>query len=209
MHREAYCIECYAKGRTTVATRKFYDDDVCERCYQSLCKEASIKPEPLPTVSRELREQLADLPKAVSKELKPAPADVEAVAGWLQEKQCYREKRKQNKVLTPEPEVRKKESTMEPRKCAHEGCEKKLIARNKSGFCTEHFYDSKRKSSTTGSSRHAARKTVAKRGRKPRAQEPAKSGIATICVSEAHLDNFWSKLSLDEKAEIFTRQLEG
>jgi hypothetical protein len=38
---------------------------------------------------------------------------------------------------------------------------------------------------------------------------PAPMGVATICVTETHLDNYWMKLSLDEKAAIFTRQLEG
>jgi|GEM_PF-5299631 hypothetical protein len=35
------------------------------------------------------------------------------------------------------------------------------------------------------------------------------SGIATICVTEANLDSFWSRLSLEEKANLFQRQLEG
>jgi hypothetical protein len=41
-----------------------------------------------------------------------------------------------------------------------------------------------------------------------RVETPA-TGIATICVTEAHMDNFWSKLSLEEKANLFQRQLEG
>lgn len=40
------------------------------------------------------------------------------------------------------------------------------------------------------------------------AAKPA-AGVAMICVTEANLDNFWAKLSLDEKAAIFARQLEG
>jgi hypothetical protein len=35
------------------------------------------------------------------------------------------------------------------------------------------------------------------------------TGIATICVTEANLDNFWSRLSLEEKAALYQLQLEG
>lgn len=35
------------------------------------------------------------------------------------------------------------------------------------------------------------------------------NGTATIIVTEKHMDAFWSKLSLPEKAAIFQRQLEG
>lgn len=42
-----------------------------------------------------------------------------------------------------------------------------------------------------------------------RVETPANGGIATICVTEAHMDNYWSKLSLEEKANVFQRQLES
>ena len=32
---------------------------------------------------------------------------------------------------------------------------------------------------------------------------------ANICVPEAALDNFWSKLTVEEKADLFVRQLQG
>lgn len=35
------------------------------------------------------------------------------------------------------------------------------------------------------------------------------SAVATICVTEGHLDRFWQNRSLEEKAELFTRYLEG
>lgn len=35
------------------------------------------------------------------------------------------------------------------------------------------------------------------------------TGIATICVTEENLNAFWMKLSLEEKANLFQRQLEG
>ena len=35
------------------------------------------------------------------------------------------------------------------------------------------------------------------------------SAVATICVTEEHLDRFWQNRSLEEKAELFTRYLEG
>jgi hypothetical protein len=35
------------------------------------------------------------------------------------------------------------------------------------------------------------------------------TGVATICVTEQHMDHFWSKLSLEEKANLFQMQLEG
>jgi hypothetical protein len=42
----------------------------------------------------------------------------------------------------------------------------------------------------------------------PKEEVPA-NGTATIIVTEKHMDAFWAKLSLPEKAAIFQRQLEG
>ncbi len=53
------------------------------------------------------------------------------------------------------------------------------------------------------------RNTVAKpRKAEAKAATPG-VGIATICVTEQHMDHFWSKLSLEEKANLFQLQLEG
>jgi len=38
---------------------------------------------------------------------------------------------------------------------------------------------------------------------------PKSNGIATLCVTEQHLDSFWMRLTLEEKANLFQRQLEG
>ena len=35
------------------------------------------------------------------------------------------------------------------------------------------------------------------------------SAVATLCVSESHLDNYWMKLSLEEKTAIVQKHLEG
>ena len=45
--------------------------------------------------------------------------------------------------------------------------------------------------------------------RKTNAKPARANGIATICVTETNLNAFWMKLSLEEKANLFQRQLEG
>ena len=57
--------------------------------------------------------------------------------------------------------------------------------------------------------KRSSRKSKASPPRKTNAKRvPAKS-IATICVTEENLDSFWNRLSLEEKANLFQRQLEG
>lgn len=97
----------------------------------------------------------------------------------------------------------KERNTMEQEKiCGREGCGKKLTAANRSDFCTKHFYDSRRKTAGTAPARRGPKAATGKTA------APG-CGVATICVTEDHLDNFWKKLSLEEKAELFTRQLQG
>jgi hypothetical protein len=108
-------------------------------------------------------------------------------------------------------EEKKERTTMKPtdeeipRYCAHEGCTKTLTRANKSGYCTKHFYYSKKNGAAP----------------KPRVSKPApprnstskvgapESGAATLHVTETHLNNFLLKLSLDEKTAILQRHLEG
>jgi hypothetical protein len=102
-----------------------------------------------------------------------------------------------------------------PRYCGRDGCTKTLTRANKSGFCTKHFYDSKKSGRAPG--RPATNgKAAAPRGSKatpprnpPARVETPENGIATICVTEDNLNSFWMKLSLEEKANLFQRQLEG
>lgn len=87
------------------------------------------------------------------------------------------------------------------RLCAREGCGKQLRSSNATGFCHKHWYDSKSKSDH--------RDNAPSPSRRSRPSQSKDVGVATICVTEAHLDSFWAKLSLEEKAQIFERQLEG
>lgn len=65
----------------------------------------------------------------------------------------------------------------------------------------------------TGGRKSAKKTRAASRVSPPRKNaatpSPKPTGVAMICVSESHLDSFWAKLSLEEKAQIFERQLEG
>jgi hypothetical protein len=90
------------------------------------------------------------------------------------------------------------------------GCKKQVKKSCKSGYCASHFYLSKRKTSAKKSVSHRpARKAelLVRDYRKSVAKE-SRDGVATICVTESSLDRFWKALSLDEKAGIFTAQLE-
>jgi hypothetical protein len=167
-------------------------------------------------------------------EIPPAgEADVEEIAGWLQQRKHYREKRKTRKKenITMEgtnkpPRLCKcgcggiaksnrspyakghqpnRETTPQPRVCSVQGCGKKLRSDNKTGVCTPHQQGMI--AGTTPSKAARSKSTPPRKSNSTPA--PAPVGVATICVTETHLDYFWSKLSLDEKAAIFTRQLEG
>jgi hypothetical protein len=139
-----------------------------------------------------------------------APLQDEGRAG-IDEVSTVGKDRQEEKEITVKP----KTDEEIPRYCGRDGCTKTLTRANKSGFCTKHFYDSKKSGRAPG--RPATNgDAAAKRGSKAtpprnsaaRVETPA-TGIATICVTEAHMDNFWSKLSLEEKANLFQRQLEG
>jgi hypothetical protein len=163
-------------------------------------------------------------------DVQPAPlADAEEVAGWLAERDSYREKRKKEKKELPMPpekqprlckcgcgEIAKSNASpyakghkpnqkknTESRVCSVAGCGKQLRADNKSGICTPH---QKGMLAETKPSKVARSKSTPPRKLN---STPAPVGVATISVTETHLDYFWSKLTLDEKATIFTRQLEG
>jgi hypothetical protein len=91
-----------------------------------------------------------------------------------------------------------------PRYCAHEGCTKTLTRANKSGYCTKHFYYSKK----NGAAPAPRSKATPPRNSTSKVGAP-ESGAATLHVTETHLNNFLLKLSLDEKTAIVQRHLEG
>jgi hypothetical protein len=64
------------------------------------------------------------------------------------------------------------------------------------------------KSKTTPPRNSSSRPASPRNGKDYTLEQP-RAGIATICVTEAHMDNYWSKLTLEEKANLFQRQLEG
>ena len=76
----------------------------------------------------------------------------------------------------------------------HGRCKKKAVA------------DAKPKSSPP-------RKLKTKRGRPPKngtsVTPLVREAVANICVPESALDAFWQKLSVEEKAELFVRQMQG
>jgi hypothetical protein len=102
----------------------------------------------------------------------------------------------------------KKEITVKPpRICACKpGCTE-IAKSNASPYAKGHNPNpkskpAKRKKAQRGSKATPPRNSTA------RVETPS-TAIATICVTEAHMDTFWSKLSLEEKANVFQRQLEG
>jgi hypothetical protein len=108
------------------------------------------------------------------------------------------------KDVQKEKEIEEMNKTSEVRICPVEGCANKLNANNKSGFCAGHWYESQ-KSKPAG----ARKSKPASPPRKIVAKPEPLAGIATICVTETNLDAFWMRLSLEEKANLFQRQLEG
>src|SRR5262249_16185634 len=84
-----------------------------------------------------------------------------AVRGWLNEREQYREKRRRKKTT-----MNANDSTA-VRVCGREGCGRQLKATNKSGFCTPHWYDSKKKGAAGTTSDHRSQASAL---RKPAAQ---------------------------------------
>jgi hypothetical protein len=108
------------------------------------------------------------------------------------------------KVESPQSEtIQQKESSMETKKCRHPQCVTMIRASNKSGTCGKHWHWGK-VNPTDG---HAAKETKSKAKKRGQPTKRNGSAIATICVTEAHLDRFWQTLSLEEKAELFVGQL--
>lgn len=92
-----------------------------------------------------------------------------------------------------------------PRICqCKPGCTE-IAKSNASPYAKGHNPNLKKKEARPSARKSRAtppRKTIAK----PAQQA---NGIATICVTSANLDAFWMRLSLEEKANLFQRQLEG
>jgi hypothetical protein len=112
-----------------------------------------------------------------------------------------------------EPETKKethpvKHDNDNPPVCSVEGCTTPLGKKNRTGRCAPHYYVRKGKRGSSARRATPPRKLKTKRGR-PASGAPKQDGVVTICVTETNLDNFWQKLSLEEKAELYQRQLEG
>lgn len=75
--------------------------------------------------------------------------------------------------------------SMDDKVCGREGCGKALTSANKSGYCTAHFYDSKKKNGKPA----------------PRATARHKPESITVSVPVSLLDELWGRLSAKEKAE--------
>lgn len=103
--------------------------------------------------------------------------------------------------------------TLTDRVCAKEGCTTRLGTTNKSGYCTFHFYYSKKNSGgaigagATASGRRSVKPRKATRAKQTAPASSNGNGLATIQVSEAALDNFWKDQSLEAKAQLFSKWL--
>jgi hypothetical protein len=108
------------------------------------------------------------------------------------------------------------------RVCSVDGCGKQLIVTNRTGRCAAHHYVKKSDRQnvtkvTNGTNGHAP----AKRKGRPTLEKKSDllalahcaieshspDAVATICVTEPQLDRFWMRLTLDEKAAVFTREM--
>jgi hypothetical protein len=92
------------------------------------------------------------------------------------------------------------------RSCAHPACGTPITERNTSGCCAKHFYWSKKNSRSRRATRSVRK---ASPPRKSIAKPNGSLAVATICVTESNLDAFWSRLSIEEKANLFAMQLEA
>jgi len=100
-------------------------------------------------------------------------------------------------------------NTDSTRTCVHPECETHIRLSNKSGACAKHFHWAKKQRPRRGAKHPLLNKyKIASPPRKPIAKQNGSSAIATICVTESNLDAFWARLSLEEKADIFSQQLE-
>jgi hypothetical protein len=99
----------------------------------------------------------------------------------------------------------KERTNMPPRLCqCKPGCTE-IAKSNASPYARGHNPNLKKKVA-----RPAARKSKASPPRNSVSRSaPKPNGVATLCVSEEHLNNFLLKLSLEQKTNIVQRQLEG
>lgn len=117
-------------------------------------------------------------------------------------------------------EKKEKEKVMdEQRFCSREGCGVVLKPNNKSGRCTKHFYVPKKKSGGASSAPASTERPVTPRKAKaakndgpkiPKAFARAAAAAAvcaTIQVTEAALDSWWTKLDVQGKADAFTNAM--
>lgn len=84
--------------------------------------------------------------------------------------------------------------------CGRAGCGKALTAANHSGFCQQHFYDSKSKNKRLSTERPPSKPTA-------KAKSNGNGAIATLIVSENALDNFWNTRPLEDKARMVQQEL--
>lgn len=103
-------------------------------------------------------------------------------------------------------------------KCRHPQCGTTLRSDNKSGVCGDHYFWGKKnpvdgqptpKSLKASPPRKSAAKPLTPLIRGTRAVLGISEATANICVPEAALDNFWRNLTVQEKADLFVRQLQG
>jgi hypothetical protein len=136
---------------------------------------------------------------------KPSPATTDSAAG-LQEAAAKPQKVVQVPTAGKDLQEEKERTAMKPPRICQckPGCTE-IAKSNSSIYAKGHNPNLKKKAA-----RPAARKTKATPPRNSVSRSaPKPNGVATLCVTEQHLDSFWMRLSLEEKANLFQRQLEG
>jgi hypothetical protein len=94
-----------------------------------------------------------------------------------------------------------------PKRVCACGCGRPLV--NRHPYIKGHNPDAKKTSARPRSPRNGKDYKASPPRNSVSRSAPKPNGIATLCVTEQHLDSFWMKLTLEEKANLFQRQLEG
>ena len=85
------------------------------------------------------------------------------------------------------------------RTCKYQGCDKRLTRANKSGYCTAHFYESKRKQP----------KGVTARSSRARRAAKAANALPTLIATPELVEHIWSTLPLEQKAALVNKLAEA
>jgi hypothetical protein len=203
----AYCEPCKQEGRgLIVAHYQAYRDSHSGQTIPAMCfyHRRGMKPPeiaPAPREPGEASEQLRRATREIPRAETGAGVDYSAEP----EDEIARPT-PPTKTAPAESGSRKEDNAMDPKLCAC-GCGEELNPGSPWNFKRGH----KPKRNGAAATAPAARKSRVSPPRKSiskPAAPKAESGVATICVSEKHLDAYWLKLSLEDKAAFVQSHLE-